>query len=107
MNENENRIVEGNITREEQQKELTLEQELVARIFLHKIAVTGGVIMDRYMKEQQKGKVNLSEPLLEEMADAYSNKIMQDALLKGTFEELYNNAWNSIVETMPEHTKVI
>ena len=88
-------------------EELTLEQELTARIFLHKVAIAGGVIMDRYMKEQQKGNINIPSFVLEDVADTYSNNVMQKAMQDGTFEELYNNAWSSIVETMPEHTKVI
>ena len=88
-------------------KELTLEQELTARIFLHKVAIAGGVIMDRYMKEQQKGDINIPSFVLEDVADTYSNTVIQKAMQDGTFEELYSNAWSSIVETMPEHTKVI
>jgi hypothetical protein len=88
-------------------EELTLEQELTARIFLHKVAIAGGVIMDKYMKEQQKGNISIPSFVLEDVADTYSNNVIQKAMQDGTFEELYNNAWSSIVETMPEHTKVI
>ena len=88
-------------------KELTLEQELTARIFLHKVAIAGGVIMNEYIKEQQTGSISIPSFALEDAADTYSNNIIRKALQDGTFENLYNNAWNSIVETMPEHTKVI
>ena len=88
-------------------KELTLEQELTARIFLHKVAIAGGVIMDKYMKEQQKGDINIPSFVLEGVADSYSNNVIQKAMQDGTFEDLYNDAWNSIVKTMPEHTKVM
>lgn len=88
---------------------LTLEQELTARIFLHKVAIAGGVIMKNYMENQRyiEGETNISEPLLEELADQYSDKLIKQAFEKGTFEDLYNSAWESIMETMPEHTKVI
>lgn len=86
---------------------LTLEQELTARIFLHKVAITGGVLMKEYIDQQRYGKVNLSNFSLEEMADKYSNRVIQQSLKDGTFETLYKTAWNSIIDTMPEYLKVM
>ena len=89
-------------------QELTLEQELTARIFLHKVAIAGGVLTREYMQENYtESEVNLPEPILLEFADTYSNDIIQKSLVDGTFDSLYDTAWNSIKETMPEHTKVM
>ena len=88
-------------------EKITLEKELQARIFIHKIAITGGLLMKDYMESQLKGNVKLPKFQVEEMADEYSNKVMQEALANGTFETLYENAWNKVSQTMPEHTKCI
>jgi len=88
---------------------LTLEQELTSRIFLHKVAVIGSVVMHEYMEKQnyKEGEVNIAEPILLDMADKYSNKIISESFKNGTFEKLYNSAWAEIVDIMPEHTKAI
>ena len=86
---------------------LTLEQELTARIFVHKTAILGGVLMKNYIDEQTQGNVTLPPFIIEEQADKYSNTVMQKALQEGTFDSLYNDAWDSIKEVMDEHTKVI
>lgn len=85
---------------------LTLEQELTARIFLHKVAITGGVLMKEYIDQQKYGEVTPSSSL-EEMADQYSNRVIQQSLKDGTFETLYKTSWNLIVNTMPEYLKVM
>ena len=86
---------------------LTLEQELVARIFMHKTAVLGGVLMKEYIDKQTVGMVNLPTFIIEEQADKHSNTVMRTALKEGTFDSMYNDAWDKIVDTMPEHLKVI
>ena len=85
---------------------LTLEQELIARIFLHKVAITGGVLMKEYIDHQGYGEINPNLSL-EEMADKYSSRVIQQSMKDGTFETLYKTSWNSIVNTMPEYLKVI
>ena len=85
---------------------MTLEQELTARIFVHKVAVVGGVLMKDYI-DHQHGEVNLPEFTVEEQADQYSNEVIQKAMADGTFEDLYRRAWESIKDTLDENTKVI
>ena len=86
---------------------LTLEQELVARVFMHKTAILGGVLMKEYIDKQIVGMVNLPTFIIEEQADKHSNNVMRMALKEGTFDSMYNDAWDKIVDTMPEHLKVI
>ena len=93
--------------RESNMENLTLEQELVARVFMHKTAILGGVLMKNYIDEQTKGNVSIPLCMVEEVADQYSNSVMQKALRDGTFDSMYNDAWESIKEVMDEHTKVI
>ena len=86
--------------------EQTLEQELKTRIFMHKIAVAGGVLMQEYIKDQLQGSLQLPKFQVEEMADKYSNKVIQRALADGTFEDLYAQSWDKIKYTIPENMKV-
>lgn len=87
--------------------EQTLEQELKARIFMHKVAVAGGVLMQEYIKDQLQGSLQLPKFQVEEMADEYSNKVIQRALADGTFEDLYTQSWDRIKDSIPENMKVI
>ena len=42
--------------------EQTLEQELQARIFIHKVAIAGGVLMKEYIDKETQGRlINLKE----------------------------------------------
>ena len=87
---------------------LTLEQELTARIMVHKMAVTGGVLMQQYMESNYKaGGINLPNSTLTDMADDYSEQVMKKAMENGTFDELYEKAWDKIKHTIPEYTKVM
>ena len=86
---------------------MTLEKELTARIMVHKMAIAGGVLMQQYLKENSTGSVNISEPLLMDLADEYSEGIIKQAMANGTFNTLYENAWEKIKNTIPEYTKAI
>ena len=86
---------------------LTLEKELQARIFMHKVSVTGGVLMKEYMDKELQGNIKLPNHIIKEQADEYSNGIIQQALQNGTFEVLYENSWEKIKHTIPEHLKVL
>ena len=88
--------------------ELTLEQELQARIFVHKTALVGGYLMKQYIdKELNKGGITLPLPILHMHADEYSNRVMQRALQMGEFDALYNTIWEIIAPIMPDDTKVL
>ena len=87
--------------------ELTLEQELKARIFVHKVSITGGVLMKEYLDKERQSAVKLPPFQMQEQADQYSNGIIQQALQNGTFEVLYEDAWNKIKYTIPENMKVL
>ena len=44
-------------------EELTLEQEFVARVFMHKVAVLGGTLMNEYIHKQDNRNHWLQEEL--------------------------------------------
>ena len=86
---------------------LTLEKELQARIFMHKVSIAGGVLMKEYMEKELQGNIKLPNHIIKEQADEYSNGIIQQAMQNGTFEVLYENSWEKIKNTIPEHMKVL
>ena len=97
-----------NLTLEKElKKQQELLQELKARIFMHKISVAGGVLMKEYMEKELQGNIKLPNHIIQDQADQYSNGIIQQATQNGTFEELYQNSWEKIKNTIPEHMKVL
>lgn len=87
--------------------EQTLEQELQARIFIHKVAIAGGVLMKEYIDRETQGAVKLPVSAIQDVADSYSNQIIQKAMADGTFEDLYKQSWEKVVVSMPEHMSVM
>lgn len=87
--------------------EQTLEQELQARIFIHKVAIAGGVLMKEYIDRETQGAVKLPACAIQDMADSYSNQIIQKAIADGTFEDLYKQSWEKVVVSMPEYMSVM
>lgn len=88
-------------------EKLTLEQELQARIFMHKVSIVGGVLMKEYMEKELQGNIKFPNHIIQDQADEYSNGIVQQALQNGTFDILYENSWEKIKNTIPEHMKVL
>ena len=87
--------------------EQTLEQELQARIFIHKVAIAGGVLMKEYIDKERQGAIKLPVSAIQDMADSYSNQVIQKAMADGTFEDLYKKSWEKAVINMPEYTTVM
>ena len=86
---------------------LTLEQELVARIFLHKVSITGGVLMKEFIIRENQSPIKLPPFQIEQQADQYSDNIIQKAMTEGTFDKLYNESWDKIKNVIPEHMCVV
>lgn len=83
--------------------ELTLEKELKARIFLHKVAVIRSAIVNSYMAEElSKGGLMLSLPSIEKNAVDFSDSVMSKILFTGKLDEAYDKAWECIGELMPD-----
>ena len=87
--------------------EQTLEQELQARIFIHKVAIAGGVLMKEYIDKETQGVIKLPKSAIQDMADSYSNQVIQRAIADGTFEDLYKQSWEKAVINMPEYMTVM
>lgn len=84
--------------------EFTLEKELQARIFLHKVAIIKSTIAHAYIsKEKAKGGLIISEPCLEDNAMEFANITMQHVLAKGELDEAYDKAWEEVKNSLPDN----
>ena len=86
---------------------LTLEQELLARIFLHKVSIVGGVLMKEFIARESQSPIKLPPFQMEQQADLYSDSIIQKAMAEGTFDKLYNESWDKVKNIIPEHMCII
>ena len=88
--------------------EPTLEQEFIARVLIHQTAVLGGYYAKEYLdKHSSSIGANLPEFILMEQAEHYSNRLLQKALCEGTFCELYEKAWDTVKDRIPEHLNAL
>ena len=63
--------------------------------------------MKDFIQKESQSDIKVPTVTLTKMADAYSEEVMQKAMAEGTFEDLYNKAWDKIKYIMPENMKVI
>lgn len=92
--------------RKQEQEDLL--QELNARIFTHRTAIVGGALMREYLdKQKSMGGAELFEPMLTEQAHEYVQSMLAQACMTGTLNSLYEEMWENIKETLPEHTNVV
>lgn len=88
--------------------ELTLEQELRARVFLHKVAITKSAIANTYIAEEtKKGGIIVSLPCLENSALEFADKVMKNILGKGKLDEAYDRAWAEVKDSIPDNFSVM
>ena len=88
--------------------ELTLEKELVARVFLHKVAIVKSAIANNYIKEEVKrGGIMLSQPCLEQNALDYADNVVQGILSVGSLNEAYDKAWEVVSTRMPDNFSIM
>ena len=90
-----------------EEQELTVEKELLARIFAHKTTLLMTKIANEYVKEQTKGTIQIPLFQLQEQAVEIANKQVQNYLLAGKLDEEYNNAWENIKEVIPDNYSIL
>lgn len=85
-------------------KEITLEKELTARIMLHKMTITSTALGLQFEKENSQG---IKLPNLKQLAEEYAEGIVKQSMQNGTFEVLYEHAWQYLMPIVPDNLKVI
>lgn len=90
------------------QEQAALQQELFARVFTHKTAIVGGVLMREYISKQESmGGVQLPEAILQQQAQEYVQNTLAQAMATGTLNSLYEEIWERVKETLPDETNVM
>ena len=78
---------------------LTIESELKARTYAHKMAVVGAYYV---MKQtEQTGELNLPLPILQAQAVEKVPFYIHNLLEQGLFHDAYEQAWESIKDKLP------
>ena len=87
---------------------MKLEQELQARIFLHKVAIVKGIVAHAYItSEKATGGIMLAEPSLEENAMEFADAIIQKLLAKGELDNVYDRAWEGVKNYIPDNYSIM
>ena len=87
---------------------MKLEQELQARIFLHKVAIVKSTLAHVYItSEKARGGIMLAEPCLEDNALEFADAIVQKLLEKGELDNAYDRAWEEVKNYIPDNYCII
>ena len=87
---------------------MELEQELQARIFLHKVAIVKSTVAHAYItSEKARGGIMLADPSLEDNAMEFADAIVQELLEKGELDNVYDKAWEEIKYYIPDNYSII
>ena len=83
-------------------EELTLEQEFAQRAFEHKCRVIGfgftATLIKTYVEQGREDEI---EEKTKHLAPFLLNTMIPDLLQKGLFEQVYNDTWQDLAETLP------
>ena len=82
--------------------ELSFEQELFAREYAHKFSIIGAWIIEEEVKKQTEGEISVPQFIAEQQALKTVTDKVQECLANGTFEEVYNTAWESLKDRLPD-----
>lgn len=87
---------------------MKLEQELQARIFLHKVAIVKSTLAHAYITEEKaRGGIMLAEPCLEDNAMEFADTIIQKLLENGELDNAYDKAWEEIKNYIPDNYSIM
>ena len=89
------------------EEKLSLEKELQARIFVHKVAIVGGILQKEFTMKENNNPIKLPPFEIAQQAELYSNTIIQKAIADETFNQLYNNSWDKIKNIIPDNLCVM
>ena len=87
-------------------EELTLEQEFMARAFMHKVTIAGGLLAKTYIDDHKEKFADVPEEIIEKLGHEFAQKVIHDTMQKGTFDELYNDAWDVVSEGISDNFSI-
>lgn len=83
--------------------EMTLEEELLAREFAHKTCIIGAYLIDREVSHQTGGEIVIPKFMAEQQAINTVMEKIQEFLANGSFEDMYNIAWEYLKDRLPDN----
>lgn len=87
---------------------ITVEQELQARIFMHKVAITKACYIRDYInKELGKGGILLPISSLEQIAENIASHWVYEVLRNGKLDCEYEQAWERLGNLLPDDYSII
>ena len=81
----------------------TLEQELLLREFQHRYTILGAQLAEDYVKQQTTSSTKIPTFIVEQQKMQYVSDTIQKYMEKGTFNEEYEKAWESIKNKIPDN----
>lgn len=81
----------------------TIESELKARVFLHKVAITKALIVNTYIKQEKANGIVLTDNYLIEQAEQKADVEMARIMQQGELDTAYNKAWEVMADIMPDN----
>ena len=85
----------------------TIESELKARIFIHKLAIVKAVIINTYIKKEKANGIVLTDNYLIEQAEKKADVEMAEIMQQGKLDTVYDKAWEAIADVMPDNYSII
>ena len=85
----------------------TIESELKARVFLHKVAITKALIVNTYIKKEKASGIVLTDNYLIEQAEQKADIEMARIMQQGMLDTAYDKAWEVMADIMPDNYNIL
>ena len=85
----------------------TIESELKARVFLHKVAIVKALIVNTYVKQEKANGIVLTDNYLIEQAEQKADVEMARIMQQGELDTVYDKAWEAIADIMPDNYSIM
>lgn len=85
----------------------TIESELKARIFLHKVTIVKAIIINTFVKLEKANGIVLTDNYLIEQAERKADIEMARIMQQGKLDTAYEKAWESIAYIIPDNYSIM
>ena len=85
----------------------TIESELKARVFMHKLAIVKALIVNTYIKKEKTSGIVLTDNYLIEQAERKADNEMARIMQQGMLDTAYNKAWEVIADLLPDNYNIL
>ena len=85
----------------------TIESELKARVFLHKVAIVKALIVNTYIKKEKTSGIVLTDNYLIEQAEQKADVEMARIMQQGKLDTAYDKAWEVMADIIPDNYSIL